>query len=910
MPNADVMASKGAVARRRRTVVMTFLATLLASLIVASPASAAVDLGVLTLGSSTTLDAATVGETYTYTVDVPASKRLVFSVPPESLGTASTNLVVRQNGSLIAATGFANAFPNNYRFLDVQPAAVDRHLTVSFLVYLAGSLPFTAALIDDPAPVALAWGSSTHAILAQPGQQAGYTIAGIPGHRLGLSVAGSTFPNGLLRLGLAGPGIVPQSLGRDGDLTPGPVMSAGTYTITLDGVSSATGSVDITVQDVVDASGQVTLGAPQTITLGTVWTQYTGTFTTVAGAALRIDVLSSTLKRKDGTPGGATVLLDSPFSPGVLNAILNLAPGTTYPATVFLPDQTAATRTIGLQTDGFSSGSITLRVSAQVDNPPTSLTVGTPVTVPLDVAYNTRSYTVDLSGAPRYRLRLDDIQLDTQGKIYNTPLTVTVRNGGEPVTALSIPTGSSWTDEFVPGNYPAATDPMWTFQIDPVDAVTGTATLLVTPIEDVRVPLSLGQPAVATMRADSDTIVFASPGGGTSPPSVIVDSVDLRMADGTPVPVRLSFEQGTLSVPIDPVSADSVGLSFPAPADLDPTKPWQLRAWVGFGLSGTLSLHVREPVLTRTSIAIGSTTPVRFDAAGDATDLSFTPRAGQRLVVHRTSTAFMTMRLRTADGTVVAADEGSGYLELTSPGSAPLVLEIRQQGVPLVVATGAVTIDQVSDPTVALRGATTIVWTVGQNPLATFSGTKGTRVALQLSGAQWTPQDQSVWVRLRNRSGSFVTGDYGLTPVNGSAFFDFAETLPEDGTYTVVLDPQGAASGRMTLTATAITDIRRSVSLGETTTVKFTKPGQQALLTVEVPRNRTLSWTADSAGFWSNLTLRDASGQTISYGESSPGTSSGMFWTEPLAAGKYTVVIDPRDVTVGTIKLKLTAARS
>jgi hypothetical protein len=82
--------------------------------------------------------------------------------------------------------------------------------------------------------------------------------------------------------------------------------------------------------------------------------------------------------------------------------------------------------------------------------------------------------------------------------------------------------------------------------------------------------------------------------------------------------------------------------------------------------------------------------------------------------------------------------------------------------------------------------------TPGQNARVTFDGTAGRAITLKLSSVTFS----SAYVSILKPDGSALVSN-ALVSTGGRTI---TATLPSDGTYTIVIDPQGAATGSATLT--------------------------------------------------------------------------------------------------------------
>jgi len=84
------------------------------------------------------------------------------------------------------------------------------------------------------------------------------------------------------------------------------------------------------------------------------------------------------------------------------------------------------------------------------------------------------------------------------------------------------------------------------------------------------------------------------------------------------------------------------------------------------------------------------------------------------------------------------------------------------------------------------------VSTPGQNARVTFDGTAGRAITLKLSNVTIS----TAYVSILKPEGTTLVSNQ-LVSTGGRTL---TCTLPADGTYTIVIDPLGAATGGMTLT--------------------------------------------------------------------------------------------------------------
>lgn len=218
--------------------------------------------------------------------------------------------------------------------------------------------------------------------------------------------------------------------------------------------------------------------------------------------------------------------------------------------------------------------------------------------------------------------------------------------------------------------------------------------------------------------------------------------------------------------------------------------------------TGTLTLRLYDVVDVETPITPGGA-PVTatLTAPGQRAALTFSGTAGQRASVQ--------LDQLTTDGRAwVAQPDGTvvGPVEVFSAG------QVRYFETPALPTTGPYRV--IVDPNAHFTGAARVtLWTYtdvtgaltlgvatpvsltapGQRALLTFPGTAGQRVTLQTSnpGGSLGPMATSI---LKPDGTVLVAGSLGVPGFLG------AVTLPVAGTYTVVFDPSGTATGGFDLT--------------------------------------------------------------------------------------------------------------
>jgi hypothetical protein len=327
--------------------------------------------------------------------------------------------------------------------------------------------------------------------------------------------------------------------------------------------------------------------------------------------------------------------------------------------------------------------------------------------------------------------------------------------------------------------------------------------------------------------------------------------------------------------------------------------------------SMTLSLYDVPPDLSASIVPGGAAVTVATTVPGQNASVTFSGSAGQRvsLKLSGVSMSSATVRLLKPDGSALGSNASvgtsGGFLDVrTLPVDGMYTLVVDPQS----AATGSVTLTlyevppDVSASIVPGGAAVTVATAVpGQNASATFSGSAGRRVSLKLSGVSMS----SATVTLLKPDGTAL----GSTVYAGTSggFMD-VRTLPADGTYTLVVDPQSASTGSITLTLYEVPpDVSASiVPGGAAVTVTTAVPGQNASATFSGSAGRRVSLKLSGVSISSaTVTLLKPDGTAL--GSTVYVGTSGAFVdvrTLPVA-GSYTFLVDPQTTATGSMTLTL-----
>jgi hypothetical protein len=197
---------------------------------------------------------------------------------------------------------------------------------------------------------------------------------------------------------------------------------------------------------------------------------------------------------------------------------------------------------------------------------------------------------------------------------------------------------------------------------------------------------------------------------------------------------------------------------------------------------------------------------------------------------------------------------------------------------------------------------TVTISTAGQNGSLTFSGTAAQRISLRMTSVTITNST----VTIRKPDASTLTSAAGIG--TGGGYID-VQTLPTTGTYTIAVDPQGAATGSMTLTLYDVpADVSGTLTInGGGVGVTITTPGQNGALTFSgtASQQATVRITSNTIGSVS-IILQKPDGSTLTSG-SSGGASFNLATQTLPTTGTYTVKVDPFTFGTGSLTVSVTS---
>jgi len=201
----------------------------------------------------------------------------------------------------------------------------------------------------------------------------------------------------------------------------------------------------------------------------------------------------------------------------------------------------------------------------------------------------------------------------------------------------------------------------------------------------------------------------------------------------------------------------------------------------------------------------------------------------------------------------------------------------------------------------------TVTTTVpGQNARPTFSGTAAQRISLKLTSVTiGTSSCCSVRVSILNPDGSTLVSPTFVGTAGG--FID-VQTLATTGTYTIVVDPQNADIGSITLTLYSVpADTTGTVTIGGSAVgVTLATPGQNGSLTFTGTSGQqaTVHVTSNTMSTV-QVTLFKPDGTQMTSAFTSA-TSFNLATQSLTTTGTYTIKINPDSSNTGSLNISVT----
>jgi hypothetical protein len=320
--------------------------------------------------------------------------------------------------------------------------------------------------------------------------------------------------------------------------------------------------------------------------------------------------------------------------------------------------------------------------------------------------------------------------------------------------------------------------------------------------------------------------------------------------------------------------------------------------------TGNVTLSLSQE-LTGTIAVDGAPVTATITRAGQRMRLTFSGTAGQRLSLGLTGSTLTTATatISNPDGTTLASGifaASNTALDTPTPlattGTYALLINPSQSFTGTVTltlsseVTGALTIGGTATPVAIARA--------GQRARMTFEGTAGQRLSVNMTGSTLPSGTATVFTP----SGSALVAQ----GFSGSGGFIDPRTLGATGTYSLLVDPNLAFTGGMTLTLYDVPDdVTGTLAVnGPAQTVTTTAPGQNAVLTFTGSAGQPVTVRgANSTQGCVTVLVKRPDNATASI---SPCTASYSLTTTSSTAGTFTLTLDPIGTSTGSVDVNVT----
>ncbi len=520
-------------------------------------------------------------------------------------------------------------------------------------------------------------------------------------------------------------------------------------------------------------------------------------FLVVASSAPTISSVSPT----SGVAGAAVTVTGTNFEtvPSRNRLLFNTTPGVVSSATTtWLSTTVPASATSGKVSVGTVNGTAVSATDFIVPPPPYAVS---------DVVYTDRmtpgtSKTVTIGAANKIGLVLfDGLASQRVSLKVSTGVTsqVTLLNHNGAALGLA---NAGVVETFIDTVTLLATA-TYTIVVDPIGTATGSITLT---LYDVPPDVT----GTITPAGASQTVTTTTPGqnGRLTFTGSVGQRVSLKVGAGPAGSVALV---GPDRVQIASISIPAVGTAFIDTTTLVLAGTYTLVVDYSSSRTGSveLTLYTVPADLTGTIAINGSAVTVSPSTPGQNGVLTFAGTAGQRVSLYITGVSMTaTVSIRSPGGATL----GSAIVTALPGFIEPVTLATTDTYTVFVdpsgSMTGSVTLNLYATAadvsgTLTVGGAAVIVTlpTPGQNAALTFSGTSGQQVTVRVTNSDFrTPSNATggVTVKLLKPDGTVLTS----TTSFGSTFNLTTQTLPTTGTYTVVVDPQQANTGSLSISVT------------------------------------------------------------------------------------------------------------
>ena len=328
--------------------------------------------------------------------------------------------------------------------------------------------------------------------------------------------------------------------------------------------------------------------------------------------------------------------------------------------------------------------------------------------------------------------------------------------------------------------------------------------------------------------------------------------------------------------------------------------------------TGSVTLTLSSEVDAGTIVVDGASVTMTLSRVGQRGWMNFSGTAGQKVSLGLNSSTISTssdLWVYNPDGSTLTGTGtlnlggGNNNFHMTLPATGTYTIMVD----PDATSTGSVTLtlsSEVNAGTIVVDGAsvTMTLSRVGQRGWMNFSGTAGQKVSLGLNSSTISTSSD-LWIN--NPDGSTLTGTGTLNL--GCCNNNFHMTLPATGTYMIMIDPDAASTGSVTLTLSSEVNGGTLTINGSSIPITISRVGQRARLTFTgtASQQATVRLTSNSMGSVA-VALLKPDGSQLTSSTSSAGSFNLSTQTLPTT-GTYTILVDPAFTNTGSINVAVTS---
>jgi YD repeat-containing protein len=733
------------------------------------------------------------------------------------------------------------------------------------------------------------------------GQNARYTFSGAAGQQVSLNLSGSTYvgcnavvvsvlkPDGST---LGSTALCNTATAFQDSLT---LPTTGTYTVLVDPQGTGTGSITVLLNSFADVTGTITAGTALTTTTTTAGQNALYTFSGTTGQQVSINLSSSTYT-------GCNALIVSILKPdnttlgsaGICNSSTGLLDSLTLP--------TNGTYTVKIDPQGTGTGSVTLLMNFFADVTGT-ISAGTALSATTTTPGQNALYT--FSGTTGQQV---SINLSSSTYTGCNALTVSILKPDN--TTLASTSLCNTATGFLDSQTLPSTG-TYTVKVDPLGATTGSVTVLMNFFADVTGTISVGTPLTATTTTPGQNALYTF--SGTSGQQLSINLSGSTYVGCNAVTVSIVKPDNTT---LASTSLCNTATGFLDSQTLPTTGTYTVKVDPLGTTTGSITVLLNNFGDINGTITPGTPVTATTTTAGQNARYTFSGTAGQQFSINISGSTYVgcnavVVSIVKPDGSTLGStglcNTATGFLDSqTLPTTGTYTVRVDPQG----TTTGSITLllNTFADVTGTISAGTAVsatTTTAGQNALYTFSGTTGQQFSINMSGSTYTGCN-AVVVSIVKPDGSNLAST-GIC--NASSGFMDSQTLPTTGTYTVKVDPQGTATGSITVLMNSFADVTGTITAGTPLTTTTTTAGQNALYTFSGTSGQQFSinmsgstYTGCNAVVVSILKPDNTNLGSAGVCNGSAGFLDSL--TLPTT-GTYTVRVDPQGTTTGSVTVLL-----